>query len=140
MSTVQSVLQNCIRYVYSWCVDKRLYMNIKKTKIMWFGTDTFKTDNVEDTVCISGQPIERVYTYPYLGVELDSILSLDNVVSKCTQKLYIFRRIQRLISVETAVLIYKQTIRPLVEYCSFIFNSGKKTKVDRIDKIQSKCL
>ena len=25
-------------------------------------------------------------------------------------------------------------------YCSFIFNSGKKTKVDKIDKIQSKCL
>ena len=36
--------------------------------------------------------------------------------------------------------MYKQTIRPLIEYCSFIFNTGKKVKIDKIDKIQSKCL
>ena len=36
--------------------------------------------------------------------------------------------------------MYKQTIRPLLEYSSFIFNSGKELKVDTIDKIQSKCI
>ena len=31
-------------------------------------------------------------------------------------------------------------ILPLLEYCSMLFNSGKKSKIDKIDKIQSKCI
>ena len=33
---VQLKLQNCLNYVNDWCVENRLYMNMKKTKIMWF--------------------------------------------------------------------------------------------------------
>ena len=107
---------------------------------MWFGTNS-DSENVEyENINISGNTIERVCSYHYLGVELDSNLTfdkhLDNVVSKCNQKLYIFRKIRRFISESTAILVYKQTIRPLVEYCSFIFNTGKKAKIDKIDKVQ----
>ena len=144
MKDVQHILQDCTNYVNNWCIMNRLYMNMKKTKIMWFGIKN-STENVDfDTIDISGNKIEHVCTYHYLGVELDSNLSLDrhldNVVSKCNQKLYTFRKIRRFISEQTAILVYKQTIRPLVEYCSFIFNSGKKLKVEKIDKIQSKCM
>ena len=31
-------------------------------------------------------------------------------------------------------------ILPLLEYCNILFNSGKKGKLDKIDKIQSKCV
>ena len=31
-------------------------------------------------------------------------------------------------------------ILPLLEYCNFLFNSGKKIKIEKIDKIQSKCV
>ena len=92
----------------------------------------------------SSLTLEHVQSYLYLGVELDSVLSfdkhLDTVISKCNQKLYIFRRVRRYIGEKTALLIYKQTIRPILEYCSFIFKSGKKVKVDKIDRIQSKCI
>ena len=80
----------------------------------------------------------------YLGVDLDHMLSydshLDSVLNKTTQKLYIFRKIRRFITQLTAITVYKQMILPLVEYCSILFNSGKKSKVDKIDKIQSKCI
>ena len=144
MSEVQRVLQDCSNYVNNWCIMNRLYMNMKTTKTMWFGTNS-DNENVEyENINISGNTIERVCSYHYLGVELDSNLTfdkhLDNVVSKCNQKLYIFRKIRRFISESTALLVYKQTIRPLVEYCSFIFNTGKKAKIDKIDKVQSKCI
>ena len=143
IETVRNTLQLCTNYVYNWCFINRLYMNMKKTKIMWFGADTKKIDSV-DAVTIMDVPIEYVPSYHYLGIELDSLLSfdkhMDNTVKKCNQKLYIFRRIRRFISEKTAILIYKQTIRPLDEYCSFIFNSGKKSKIDKIDRIQSKCV
>ena len=59
------------------------------------------------------------------------------LLSRCSR---ISEQLRRFISEETAILIYKQTIRPLLEYCNFIFDSGKKLKLDKIDKIQSKCL
>ena len=69
-------------------------MNMKKTKIMWFGVNN-KNENVTSTIYVSGSIFERVYSYQYFGIELDSLLCfdkhyyLDNVVAKCTQKLYI---------------------------------------------------
>ena len=142
---VCNTLQMCSNYVYDWCIVNRLYINMKKTKIMWFGMDNDKEDgSSSDNIHIANVCIERVWSYPYLGIELDARLSfdkhLDNIVSKCNQKLYVFRKIRRFVCEDTAIVIYKQTIRPLLEYCSFIFESGKKVKIDTIDKIQSKCL
>ena len=36
--------------------------------------------------------------------------------------------------------MYKQMILPLLEYCNVLFNSGKKLKVERVDKIKPKCV
>ena len=41
---------------------------------------------------------------------------------------------------KTAIIVYKQMILPLLEYCNFLFNSGKKTKLDKVDRVQSKCI
>ena len=74
--------------------------------------------------------LSRVCNYQYLGVDLDSMLSydkfLDSVVNKTTQKLHVFRKIRRFISIDTAIVVYKQMILPLLEYCNFLLNSGKK--------------
>ena len=51
-----------------------------------------------------------------------------------------FVKIRRFISIDTAIVVYKQMILPLLEYCNFLLNSGKKCKLDKIDKVQSKCL
>ena len=142
---VHRTLQLCLDYVYNWCISNRLYMNMKKTKMMWFeNTDKKTYPDANYTVSIDGSVLSRVYSYQYLGVELDSELSydkhLDQVVNKTTQKLFIFRKIRRFISQKNAILVYKQMILPLLEYCSILFNSGKKLKLDKVDKMQSKCI
>ena len=142
---VQTTLQTCMDYVYNWCLTNRLYMNMKKTKVMWFkNTDKSPTLEVEYEISIMGNLLSRVYSYQYLGIELDSTLSydkhLESVVNKSTHKLCVFRKIRRFISQETAIIVYKQMILPLLEYCNILFNSGKKQKVERVDKIQSKCV
>ena len=97
-----------------------------------------------NNISINGVILSRVYNYLYLGVDLDHALSYDkhhdNVVTKTTQKLYIFRKIRRFITQSTAIIVYKQMISLLLEYCNILFNSGKKTKLDKIDKVQSKCI
>ena len=141
---VQKTIQSCLTYVYKWCIVNRLYMNMKKTKVMWFENNTSKDVGGNYTIRIDGTLLSRVFSYQYLGVELDDTLSYDkqlsNVVNKTTQKLYIFRKIRRFISESTAITVYKQMILPLLEYCNILFNNGKKGKLDKIDKIQSKCV
>ena len=142
---VRQSLQPCLNYVYKWCIKNRLYMNMKKTKIMWFEQNNIiDVPNISYSINIEGVELSRVYNYMYLGVDLDHMLSydshLDSVLNKTTQKLYIFRKIRRFITQLIAITVYKQMILPLVEYCSILFNSGKKSKVGKIDKIQSKCI
>ena len=142
---VKSTLQLCMDYVYNWCFSNRLYMNMKKTKVMWFqNTDKSTFPDVKYTINVDGNVLSRVYSYQYLGVELDTLLSydkhLESVVNKTMQKLFVFRKIRRFISEKTAITVYKQMILPLLEYCNILFNSGKKTKLEKVDKIQSKCV
>ena len=92
---VRTILQSCMDYVYKWCITNRLYMNMKKTKIMWFENNSQLTEgNSNYTIDINGVSLSRVYSYLYLGVDLDHTLSydkyLDNVSNKTTQKLNFF--------------------------------------------------
>ena len=50
---------------------------MKKTKIMWFGVNNDNNDNKLETIDISGIIMEKVCSYPYVGVEFDSLLSFD---------------------------------------------------------------
>ena len=120
-------------------------MNMKKTKTMWF-VNSYHTNDADTnySISINGVSLSRVYNHLYLGVDLDYGLSfdkhLDSVVNKTTQKLYIFRKIRRFICHSTAVIIYKQMLLLLLEYCNILYNSGKKSKLGKIDKIQTKCI
>ena len=114
-------------------------MNMKKTKTMWFvNSNQDKVENTNFIISINGVLLSRVYNYLYLGVDLDHALSydkhLDSIVTKTTQKLYTFRKIRRFINESTAIIVYKQ-ILPLLEYCNILFNSGKKTKLEKIDQM-----
>ena len=73
---VGTILQSCMDYVYKWCITNRLYMNTKKTKIMWFENYSQPTEgNSNYTIDINGVSLSRVYSYLYLGVDLDHTLS-----------------------------------------------------------------
>ena len=80
----------------------------------------------------------------YLGVDRDHLLTFDNhlvsMVNKTTQKLYVFHKIGRFINQLTAIAVYKLMMLPLLECSNFVFDSGKKSKVDKIDKVHSKCV
>ena len=69
---VQKTLPSCMDYVYNWCVINRLYMNMKKTKTRWIKNS--KLENAESSdyeITINGSILSRVYSYLYLGVEID---------------------------------------------------------------------
>ena len=82
--------------------------------------------------------------YEYLGVTLDSQLTfvktISKTVSSSSNRCYMMGRFRRKISKPTAILVYKQTILPVLEYCGFIFNGVTKSEHKRLQHVQNRGL
>ena len=100
--------------------------------------------NVEQNLQYKNQRIEIVREYNYLGVELDNKLTMENhinkSVSKANKKVYMIYKLRNCLSKKTTALLYKQLVRPHMEYCDFLVDSGLKKHVEKLDKIQKRAL
>ena len=85
------------------------------------------------------QQIYRCQQYNYLGVLLDECMTLrpnfNCIYKKFSHKIYQFGKIRKYIDVPTRVLVYKQTILPLVDYVSFMLmlKNYRNCKIDVLD-------
>ena len=137
--------QVCLDLLTKWCYYNKLTINVKKTKHMIVPRhfDSLKTLN-DRHVNISGLPLTNSGSYKYLGVVIDSGLTfdamLDNTYNKANRKLYILKRIRPYITNSITLLIYKTCVLPLMEYADFLVESGAKTKVDKLERIQKRAI
>ena len=98
VSVLQSQLNDNLSKIASWFNENHLTLNIKKTKLMVFGTRHIldKFDNVN--VMYNGDFIENVESFKYLGVTFDPLLSwsehVNHISSKISQRIGIIRRVK----------------------------------------------
>lgn len=113
---------NCIS---AWLQDNDLFINLKKTEYVVFGTNNRlrKLDSV--SILLNGESIERSTSFKYLGVILDDCLSfndhIDYIKTKVAKRLGLFKRIRSSITIETANRMYKCTVLPILDYCDTSF-------------------
>ena len=70
-----------------------------------------------------------VFSAKILGLTIQSNLRWDGhvsvIIKKCNRKLYMFRSIKKHgLSLEDLKTVYIGYIRPVLEYCAPVFNSG----------------
>ena len=63
--------------------------------------------------------------------------NFNNVYKKFSQKIYQFGKIRKYIDVSTRVLLYKQTMLPLVEYVSFMLCLNTARDVEKLQKLKT---
>ena len=100
-------------------------VNVKKTKHMLvggrkkerMGSKRWKSDGVI-----------TVENFTYLGVNVDRNLNFEkfigNTISKEQGRLITLARVRKLLDLKTSLLIYKQTILPILDYVSILINSS----------------
>ena len=137
---------NEIARFVTWCKDNFLLLNVKKTKEVIFD---FRKDSCHTNIEISGQKIEKVTEYKYLGIIFDDKLSWHNqankVQKKINQRLYFLRKLHSF-QVDPTILklFYKSCILSLLNFCLPAWGGNVKEvdskKIDRCLKSAGKLL
>ena len=118
--------------VQLWCTRNRLKLNVSKSKVLLFGS-RHKLSNVDFTQCLMLDDVHLNYChiYTYLGITLDSELTLSNLYSEtkklASNRLFNLRKLRRYITEKSALAIYKQTILPVFDYVGFVLISCNKS-------------
>ena len=119
-------------------------MNLRKTKIMYFGT-TNKTNNIDSDKLETAQgEVEIVKTFKYLGIMLDTKLSFHNHVSylikRITPKLKTLGRIRCYIGTKTALYLYNSLIAPLFSYNDYVYDAIGSTDANKLQVLHNGCI
>ena len=126
--TARDLLQADVDSLVKWCTSHGLTMNTKKTQAVWYGEKTRVEAARAHKVTIRGVALQTPDEYTYLGVKLDSELKLEThlqaTAGTARQRVFKLTKLRRYISELTAILVYKQTILPHFDYCSFIIEGG----------------
>ena len=65
---------------------------------------------------------------------------LDCMYDKANRKLYMLKRIRPLITNSVAALVYKTHILPILDYGDFLVDSGKLSKIDRLNNLHKRAV
>ena len=102
--------------------------------------------DIEDMlpVELSGERVESVSEFKYLGVVLDRHLSFDNHTTylrrKVMVKMKMLGRIRQYVSQSLAIMLYNSLILPDFDYADIIYDSFSKHNANKLQVMQNKCL
>ena len=91
-----------------------------------------------------GNIIQFVSTFNYLGVLIDDQITFTpyfNLVKrKVENKIFVLSKIRKYVDNRTSLLIYKQTVLPLVEYVGFVLISCTAGQMYELQVLQNNAL
>ncbi len=126
-----------------WMLVNKLTLNVKKTKLMIFGTKPklLILPNKPMTLQINNQIVEQVNHFKYLGFILNDSLSynehIDYVYKKSCQKLGAIKKCRTLLGNSLTLMLYKSLVAPLLDYCDVVYSNANKTCLVKLQQVQN---
>ena len=128
----------------NWCNVNGILANTDKSKLMVFGSPVNLKKIQAPVLKLCETKLQVVTSYKYLGMTLDSNLNYNlhvkRVISSESGKLKQFQLMRNFLSVRAAVLVYKGTILPLLEYGDVLLSSATLGNRKKLQTLQNKCL
>ena len=125
-----------------WLCGNKLLLNLKKTEFMIFGTQQrLCRQGMEGLdIALEGESVKYSDAFKYLGVTLDSSLSMnqhiDRIKNKVSKMLGIFLRARPSLTIESANRLFKSMILPILDYCGAVFHRCGKGNEDSLECLQ----
>ena len=137
-------LQSDLDNIDVWCRRNQLTVNTSKTKCMLFGSKRFLDVRKLPKITLSGNIIQFVENFKYLGVILDNKLNFrphaQNIYKLASHKIYVLLKIRPYITEKVALRIYKTKILPYIDYGDIFYMSTTNEVLDKLDKLQYRAL
>jgi hypothetical protein len=141
-----SYLESYLNDLQRWLSEWRIAINVSKSYAIIFARAGRRFIQPRP-VRLFGDPIEWVDIIRYLGVTLDTRLTwslyIDRVRKRTAQRMGMpgpLLNRKRDLSDRNGVLLYKQIIRPMMDYACPAWRSAARSHVRRLQVLQSKCL
>ncbi len=135
-------LQHSLGKLEAWAHKWQMLFNIEKCKTMHIGTN-----NPEIIYNISGEQLNSVSKERDLGVVVESTLKVGEqcsvAASRANRVLGVIKRNIKHKSKEVLINLYKQLVRPHLEYCIQAWRPYLKQDIEKLEKIQhraTKCI
>jgi hypothetical protein len=127
--------------VAKWFDVNQLCLNIGKTHCMIF---SHRHVNIAHPVMIKNTALEYVSYTKFLGVIVDNKLSwkqhivyVKNKISKCIAILY---KVNRILSVNVKLKLYKTFIQPHLTYCNTVWGRTYKSTLKPLEIVQKRAI
>lgn len=125
-----------------WLAHNKLKLNTSKTKYMTIGKKT--TSNTEHIIHINNEGIERVHSFKYLGIIIDTKLTfhehVQHIVKQTAKKIGVLYRASKNLTTSAKITIYNTIIRPHFQYCSTILFLCTKSDIHKLQIQQNKIM
>ena len=139
VNEIERALCRDLQLLESWLRDNSLFLNKSKTECVLFGTASRLSTVTSFSIYVSGSLIERVSEFKYLGVVLDKSLSwtahVKYILGKAEKRVGMLSRIRTNVTTDTAHLIYKSFILPVIDYSDTVWNCCGKVNSDNLEKL-----
>ena len=134
-----TIIQSDLGKIFSWCNANLLTINCAKSQ--WMRTNIVNKNAINPTFKMGDIALAKVSEYRYLGMLVDSGLSFqahrEGVINRVNLKINYFRKIRTYLTQDAALLIYKCTILPILEYVDFVYDLDIKYINKKLQTIQN---
>ena len=142
--SVKARLQEDIDSVFNWCQRKRLTVNVNKTKVCWSVSSQKKGRIAGINFDMGGKRLGTVDHYKYLGLSIDSGLTMEqaykDVSQKVNSRLFGFSKLRVNMTQSTAIRVYKSMILSLFDYACFAYEGATKDNLKKLQRLQNRGL
>ena len=143
--SVREKLQYNLDNILEWTTKHSLALNVSKTQAMVLGPrNKTRRLQLDIPVYMSNNPIKFVTQYNYLGIILDSEMTmqpmLKHIKKLLTNKIFVLRKIRKFLTEKASISVYKQTILSIIDYAGFLLLSCNISDRSDLQKIQNDIL
>ena len=138
-------MQSDFDAIIDWTFRNNLRLNHSKTKAMVIGSRGRIAKVIDPRPFnIAGRDIGFVKNHLYLGVMIDSTMSLSyltkDIKKRISNRIFNLRKLRRFLTFNAALAVYKQTILPVIDYAGFLLLACNKEDINDFQKLQNDML
>jgi hypothetical protein len=144
METIVHILNLEIRRLSDWFKCNKLSVNVNKTKVMLFASQSKPYDKNDIVIQIDNVKIEVVDHIKFLGVIIDDKLKwhmhIQHIKTKITKCTGIILNVRKKLGIDVLRIIYNTMILPYLTYCITVWGNAHDCNTAQIILVQKKVL